>query len=76
MVRGKWKPIETAPKDGRLVLVFNNDGNVYQAAWSTVLEKWIFASADQHGCGCCAGDGDSPTHWMPLPAPPEEVTDR
>ncbi|CAH1205756.1 hypothetical protein PAECIP111893_02410 [Paenibacillus plantiphilus] len=72
----KWKPIDTAPKDGTSILVLNNDKYVYEArydedSWNKC--KWKFASADQHGCGCCSGDDDEPTHWMPLPQMPKEA---
>ena len=70
--QNQWKPIDTAPKDGTYVLVYNNDGYVYDANYDG--GKWRFASADQHGCGCCSGDYDRPTHWMPLPDKPEEVS--
>lgn len=65
-----WQPIETAPKDGCSVLAIC--GTAYsplagvtwwQDGWthySRPAEKW-------HG-----GVGKwFPTHWMPLPAPPE-----
>ncbi|WP_217597152.1 DUF551 domain-containing protein [Cohnella sp. GbtcB17] len=63
-----WMPIESAPKDGSDILVLNNDGHVYEAAYER--EEWRFAFADQHGCGCCGGDAEYPTHWIPLPQPP------
>ncbi len=66
----KWQPIDTAPKDGTDILVYNDDGNIYQAAFN--VGKWRFASADQHGCGCCGGDAEFPTHWTPLPKLPGE----
>ncbi len=64
-----WQPIETAPKDGTDILVYNDDGHVYEARYD--YDKWRFATADQHGCGCCAGYDDAPTHWMPIPDKPE-----
>lgn len=68
----KWQTIESAPKDGTSVLVINDDGHVYEAAYDDTCEKFRFPSADQHGCGCCSGSDDAPTHWMPLPALPVE----
>jgi len=70
-----WKTIDSAPKDGTCVLVYNDDGCVYAAEYDDYFGKWRFPSADQHGCGCCSGDGDAPTHWMPLPEKPTEVSE-
>ena len=63
-----WKPIETAPRDGTSILVFTDRG-VFEA---TFVSYWEFAVANYHGCLCCSGRGDNPTHWMPLPEPPKE----
>jgi len=74
---GGWLPIETAPKDGtRIILRCPNigavegwwdcvDGGGFEEGppifwWTTENDLIIF------------GDGsyDDPTHWMPLPPPP------
>ena len=70
---GVWMPIETAPKDGKAVLLFgilpgslgyNEDSFVMSVGgWSG--ERW----------GAEANNGRfvrflKPTHWMPLPPPP------
>lgn len=63
----EWKPIETAPKDESHILV--SDGKyVEKAYFDNELEKWIEAwdgDVDFH-------DLIHPTHWMPLPKPPEQ----
>lgn len=61
----EWQPIETAPKDGTLVLIFDEKVDVYMASWinqSGLHPKpgWIDAE----------GDPCEPTHWKPLPQPP------
>ena len=84
----EWQPIETAPKDGRTLLLgyFNSHGN-----WRTVRGEWL--SQDhideyfEEGCEdaepgwfetsveCDAPPNcwpTTPTHWMPLPAPPTD----
>ena len=57
-----WQPIETAPKDGRIVLLFVPKA-VYPLFVSgrnqTGTQWWVT------GMGRV-----SPTHWMPLPEPP------
>jgi hypothetical protein len=72
-----WQPIETAPKDGTDVLVmymhietqvvhnafFNVDDPGEEPAW------WSY---DKSEVSRIRLDGFmTPTHWMPLPAPPE-----
>lgn len=69
----EWQPIETAPMDGTKILVVNWDGHIYEAQRDG--DYWNFPFADQHGCGCCGGVSDDPTHWMPLPELPEGVTE-
>lgn len=76
----EWRTIDSAPKDGRKILAFG-DGDIFIAWWWTpdplvILEdadeckpsaEWV--SNDYH-----ADTMDSvgqPTHWQPLPSPPE-----
>ena len=70
----KWKPIETAPKDGTKVLVANNRGNMAVALWR---DGWVpmFSSGMPNGFlnGAC---GSVCTHWMPLPSPPKKGKDK
>lgn len=71
--RNQWQPIETAPHDTE-ILVFM-DEEIYEARLDTYggkIKGWTFPMADYHGCGCCSGSNDLPTHWMPLPQPPEQ----
>ncbi len=62
----KWQPIETAPKDKTHVALLrqNGDGSVtYGHGFYMPMEGWI----------CWAHYGNKlPTHWMPLPPPPEQ----
>lgn len=53
-----WQPIETAPKDGTLVLVIDDFGDYDFAAWHR-----------DHVCGEQSGIHPF-THWQPLPEPP------
>jgi hypothetical protein len=56
-----WQPIETAPKDGEILLF----GSAYGGALDYWLGQW---------CGNHWEDRDgfylAPTHWMPLPDEP------
>ena len=58
-----WQPIETAPKDGTDVLVWC--GGAMFIAYMEV-GRWFFDRTDH-------SVKPLPTHWMPLPAPPENV---
>lgn len=60
----EWQPIETAPKDGTEILVF--DDGAY------IVTPWIEGD-DQSGWWDNGFMDPPPTHWMPLPAPPERT---
>ena len=79
MKMSDWKPIDTAPKDGTKILLYE-DGII--EGYFEVNEKyikdhkawggegyWKSLWTPEHGCGCC-GDDNEPTHWMPLPKGP------
>ena len=70
-----WQPIETAPKNGSHILAYWPD--VFGVANATQSETWfgpkgstlddsVWQTAYEWG-----GHGSDPTHWMPLPEPPE-----
>lgn len=64
-----WQLIESAPKDGRMLLLFparcwcdeSDCGEV--GYWDPDVQAW-------EGAGGIAEDYTGPTHWMPLPGPP------
>lgn len=74
----QWQPIETAPKDGE-ILVYNGE-SVSPSMW---YESNEFRNFGEEG-GWCSADYDvggslyegvdvikpQPTHWMPLPDAP------
>jgi Protein of unknown function (DUF551) len=67
-----WQPIETAPKDGSMVLLCRNVGGTNPCNYRSVGEwcedrYWTTDFAD-----CIDGNIEDkpPTHWMPLPKPP------
>lgn len=59
---GGWQPIETAPRDGTSILLLQS-GCRYVAHWSVYVEQWVVDKG--------AAQGNYPTHWQPLPDPPE-----
>ena len=74
-----WKPIETAPKDGREILVFlDGDGEDFSrsslrkavACWYgfTAVVFWKNGGFSEFSWDRLI---HRPTHWMPLPPPPQ-----
>ena len=60
----KWQPIETAPKD-EWVLVYYGEGSMVDTVSIACCRSsydWADWDGDLYG---------TPTHWMPLPPPPE-----
>ena len=68
----KWRPINTAPKDGTWILLLGESGYVnrpYRAhvgCWGN--DRWY----QSEGCSF-EDDGEPPTHWMSLPEPPRSA---
>jgi hypothetical protein len=60
----EWQPIETAPKDGTEFLAFQPGWELDFAWWDQARGMWM----DRHG------DQTVPTHWIPLPPPPEATS--
>jgi hypothetical protein len=78
-----WQPIETAPKDGTRILAAwprNHFGIVpiSFARWDDDKyaqnpRPYWSACADERVWGKVAVRASQPTHWRPLPAPPEPL---
>ena len=70
---GGWRPIETAPKDGTEILLYCPEWDTpYLGAWGhaedSILDGWMSPDVLPLKWTELV---ESPTHWMPLPAPPE-----
>ena len=67
----EWQPIETAPRDGTWVLVCGN-GWAVTTAWYAMNERVgkAYWKADTEWDDDYLADR-LPTHWMPLPEPPQ-----
>jgi hypothetical protein len=63
-----WMPIETAPEDGRNVLVY--------APSCYGLDEIIGIVGWHKDAGYCIDEVRQVTHWMPLPEPPNDDLDR
>lgn len=76
---GTWKPIETAPRKsewisdghgyGRYILAYPVFGEVARVHW------WQ-SQYDPKVCNFLEDGGNAvhPTHWMPLPDPPDSLS--
>lgn len=75
-MKNKWQPIKTAPKDGTKVLAFEQSKYYpifHVASWNKDDHFWFVARK---------GEGYEeqiitihPSHWQPLPQPPEVKND-
>lgn len=75
----KWQLIETAPKDGRTILIFGKPDNlvINESELLTFKQEAIYTAAwdEMDGAFCLSGGSwlgpfVDPTHWMPLPKLP------
>jgi len=58
-----WQSIKTAPKDGRMFLVWcPATGLSVMTQIGNVTESWSLTGSAKH---------PEPTHWQPLPSPPK-----
>jgi hypothetical protein len=60
-----WQPIETAPKDGTEVDLWVPDDGRFTNCW---FMDGIWLQTED---GNTYSTGGAPTHWMPLPQPPQ-----
>lgn len=60
----EWQKIETAPKDEMPILVAYDDGSIELIKDSGQYDWQPYARKEFLWCA-------TPTHWMPLPPPPE-----
>lgn len=63
----EWQPIETAPKNGKRILLASGSSHVFTGFWD--------ADADAPETDGWSDDGGGwwePHHWTPLPEPPKE----
>jgi hypothetical protein len=69
-----WMPIETAPKDGRHVLAWDEGEGVTRCFWGSYSpqqpEHWCRMGLVNWGDYAFIDVGPDLTHWMPLPKAP------
>ena len=59
-----WQPIETAPKNRRVLVARPGEEPV-------IAENVMYTSAGYSWCSGYQEMRIRPTHWMPLPPPPD-----
>lgn len=66
----EWQPIETAPKNDRVLIAYPifGDGTLDVEIAVLVDEKWY--ALDEYDAPDMEKPFWDPTHWMPLPPPP------
>lgn len=71
-----WQPIETAPKDGTLVLLYEPDNDeelidarIFVGLWNDARDAKFYGTAWE--CAEYSAFNHYPTHWMPLPEAPK-----
>jgi hypothetical protein len=75
----EWQPIETAPKDGARIDIWvewtSKTGvrgkRIPNCYWHRKANAW--KTDCYYKDGWCHWRGEKPTHWMPLPEPPEDA---
>ncbi len=61
-----WRTMESAPRDGTLVLAHHPEWRrPYLCEWDAAWNNWWTEGGHGHA------PKPQPTHWMPLPIPPE-----
>lgn len=77
-----WQPIETAPRDGTTIVMWDGDGGLrdrvvvgaYDALakhpWRFLDNPFRLTGVEHDGDGMCNAFLGEPTHWRPLPAVP------
>ena len=67
----KWIPVaERLPDDGTPVLVVNDDGEMIVARYKD--DDWYYKYCNYDYDVWDYGENGIPTHWMPLPPPPDK----
>jgi hypothetical protein len=79
----EWRPIESAPRDGTAILLWDASKNVVvSGCWHNEPEHdspingyepgWAWWVSDEDTVMWDGGPDDIPTHWLPLPSPPKD----
>ena len=77
-IQPQWQPIETAPKDGTRIMLWEQYSDVPFVGWWMAGGHWTVSHEHVDAKGGWEGaivvdriEQKFITHWMPLPTPPE-----
>jgi hypothetical protein len=73
---GGWRDIESAPKDGTLILVYRPLAHETGDPTITIARGTESETTSPQGVKHHTDRWCHPTHWQPLPAPPEAAVSR
>jgi hypothetical protein len=68
----RWQAIESAPKDGTPVGLWDGCERIVDGEWDKQAGAW-FGDVMSYGEMYRRKLDPQPTHWAPIPAPPQEV---
>ena len=67
----QWRPIADAPKDGTQIICGHDKRRwIRFGRYYPELKRWYFSGTSERS-QFAEIEGDAPTHFMPLPAPPK-----
>lgn len=74
----RWRPIETAPKDGSLVDLWCRRSGMQTGSYGRVPDCWFsigrwWVNDEAHGDSMLRSEVANATHWAPRPPPPQEA---
>lgn len=65
-----WQPIETAPSNTSIILYAQNADYGQCIYVGGIIKNYFYVTNSDCQSGC--GNTGTPTHWMPLPDPPNQ----
>ena len=68
----QWQPIETMPRDGREVIVYRPLAHTTLDPHIVIAKTTARPTKSKQGVVHYTDKYAHPTHWMPLPPPPQE----
>lgn len=68
----KWQPIETAPKDGSIILVYTKRSLNYEGEGRGGIQEAYYDICNSQWWGWIGGIAVYPMHWCEIELPKEE----